>query len=96
MVPQGVLDRETSFAGRFFAVRKSTLKRTQWCVVHRNMCSLENTSDVEIAGMPCQPNSQAGNRLQQEDARFTCYIPWCERHIRQKTVLIILENVVDP
>ena len=93
MVPEGLIREEDCFAHKFFTLRGTTLRPTHWCRTHRAFCTLDKDSDVETAGMPCQPNSRAGNRKMQEDPRFTCYLPWAKHHIQMKTPLIILENV---
>ena len=80
---------QDNFAGRYFAMRSAGLKDTQWCVTHRAFCNLCKGSDLEVAGMPCQPNSQAGKRLKEHDPRFACYVSWSMHHIRQRTPAII-------
>ena len=96
MLPDNLIRPEQNFMHKFFRVRDCELKQKQWCQTHMRFCNLEVHPDLEVAGMPCQPNSRIGHGLKQEDPRFTCYISWAKHHIRQKTKVIVLENVVEP
>lgn len=51
-------------------------------------------ADVDMSGTPCQPFSKDGTRLGKEDHRISCLIAWACIHRKQKTKVLIHENVV--
>ena len=56
-------------------------------------CPLDQGSDFDTAGLPCQPNSRAGSQEFENDPRFVVYILWALLHSWRGTLVLILENV---
>ena len=82
------------FADKFFKVRAAIFGRYMWSKTHQAFCpTIDNQSDLETGGLPCQPNSRAGEMLFESDPRFVTYIVFCLMNVYRGTLALILENV---
>ena len=93
--------RESIHDGNFSSKRRKiegvTLQPAQFCFTHNCMCDAHHPVDIDVSGLPCPDNSKANRRrLFEEGASGPVYITWAQKHRRNRTPLMILENVPDP
>ena len=97
-VPHGIVDDRDSFMQMFHKINVCRLKTHQWCLSHKKCCAVTGTEcaeDFNAAGLPCWDYSCAGLRLQEEGKTKKVFLAYAKRHIRQRTPLLLIENVKD-
>ena len=97
-IPAGILDDRDTFMQMFHKINTCHLKTHQWCLSHKKLCPVigaEAAEDFSTAGLPCWDYSCAGLRLQEEGKTKKVFLAYAKRHIRQRTPLLLIENVKD-
>jgi hypothetical protein len=96
-VPQGSFDPESCFMEKYFKLRDCWFQESQYCYTHAKLCPVSGPGtevDVDVSGMPCTDNSTANNKREFEEGKTgPIYAIWARKHIVNRTVLVILENV---
>ena len=101
MVAPGTLSDNADFCVKCQQVSRAVVARYMLCVTHSTvdvpaLCPLLQETDLDIAGLPCQPNSRGGVHMYEEDPRFIVYILWAALNWWRGTTALILENVRVP
>ena len=88
-----------SFLQKLQIMDDGQLTFRQWCCLHNTHCELhgrlQNSVDLEVAGLPCPDNSQAGLRRYEEGPTAAVFIAHAKRHVHKATPMIIIENTPD-
>ena len=93
LVPYNCLPGKRNFLERFFAVRSAPMTQYMHCATHDRLCPTDQGSKLDIAGLPCQPNSSVGGLAKEEDARFAVWLIFCFWQIWKQTLCFVIENV---
>ena len=88
------LDESASFKKRKIQCEQCGFKKKAFCHVHNKECSLEDPSDINISGLPCQDNSRANlkRKFFVKGQHGSVYLVWARKHRLARTPLLVLEN----
>ena len=95
-IPKGTFTSSDGFWTKFEKVDSAPIYTTQYCYTHDKQCGiLDNSADLETAGLPCWDYSMAGKRLQEHGPTIGAFLTHGKRHVHLGTPLILIENVKD-